>query len=64
MKDTIVLTLAVGLVLIMFIIVGGDFYNSLEESRPPDKDVINLLQSAITGVVGIIAGYVVGKKSD
>lgn len=63
MKDKIVLTLAVGLIAILFVIVIGDFWVALKENRPPDEAVVNLLQSAITGVVGIIAGFVVGKNS-
>ena len=63
MKDKIVLTLAVGLIAILFVIVMGDFWVALKENRPPDEAVVNLLQSAITGVVGIIAGFVVGKNT-
>ena len=39
------------------------FYNAIQTNRPPDKDVINLLSMAITGIVGIIAGFISGKNA-
>ena len=44
------------------VIVIGDFYISLKESKSPDSSVIELLQMSITGIVGIIAGYISGEK--
>ena len=46
-----------------FVITIGDFYNAIQTNRPPDKDVINLLSMAITGIVGIIAGFISGKNA-
>jgi len=39
-------------------IVAGDFYIAMAENRSVDESVINLLKMAITGIVGIVAGYV------
>lgn len=64
MKDKIVFTLALGLIATILIVVIGDFWIALEENRAPDQSVVNLVETAIAGIVGIIAGYVVGKKSD
>ena len=35
----------------------------MQENREPSKDVINLLSMAITGIVGIIAGFISGKNA-
>ena len=59
------MTLAAGLICLLVVIVVGDFYVALHENRPVDESVINLLQMAVTGVIGIVAGYLSGKsKSD
>ena len=61
-KDWTCLILTSGLMLLLMIIVMGDFYVSLQEHRPVDESVDNLLQMAVTGVIGIIAGYLSGKE--
>ena len=64
-KDWICMTLAAGLIVLLVVIVVGDFYVALHENRQVDERVINLLQMAVTGVIGIVAGYLSGKaKSD
>jgi len=60
-KDLTVFIMGVGLVGLLIIITVGDFYVSLKENQPIDENVINLLSMAITGIVGIVAGYVTGK---
>ena len=61
-KDWTCLILTSGLMLLLMVIVVGDFYVALKERRPVDESVINLLQMAVTGVIGIIAGYLSGKE--
>ena len=61
-KDWTCLILTSGLMLLLMVIVVGDFYVALQEHRPVDESVINLLQMAVTGVIGIIAGYLSGKE--
>ena len=51
MKDWIVMMLAIGLIILLFVITLGDFYNAIQTNRPPDKDFITLLSMAITGIV-------------
>jgi hypothetical protein len=48
---------------LLLVITIGDFYVALEEKRPVDESVINLLSMAVTGIVGIVAGYVTGKSN-
>ena len=61
-KDWTCLILTSGLMLLLMVIVVGDFYVALKEHRPVDESVINLLQMAVTGVIGILAGYLSGKE--
>ena len=56
-KDITCISLAVGLMALLMIIVVGDFYVSLKEHRAVDESVINLLQMAVTGIIGVVAGY-------
>ena len=62
-KDWIVMSLAFGTILLLFVITLGDFYVAMENSREISKDVINLLSMSITGIVGIIAGFISGKNA-
>lgn len=48
----------------MAAIIGFDFAIALQEQRGPDNSVIELLQMSITGIVGIVAGYLAGKNND
>ena len=63
-KDVVSLVLAAGLMILLGIIVVGDFYVSLKEHRAVDESVINLLQMAVTGIIGVVAGYLSGKNKD
>tara|TARA_B100002019_G_scaffold85200_1_gene73688 strand:- start:1004 stop:1255 length:252 start_codon:yes stop_codon:yes gene_type:complete len=62
-KDWIVMSLSLGTIVLLFVITIGDFMNAMETNREPSKDVINLLSMAITGIVGIIAGFISGKNA-
>ena len=63
-KDWTCLILSGGLMLLLMTIVVGDFYVALQEHRPIDESVVNLLQMAVTGVIGIVAGYLSGKETN
>ena len=63
MKDKIVLLLSVGIILILVLLVVGDFIISLEENRPVDESITQLIQVAITGVIGIVGTYFGTKKN-
>ena len=58
LKDVIIIVLAFGLMVLLGMIVAGDFFIAMAENRSVDESVINLLKMAITGIVGIVAGYV------
>lgn len=62
-KDLTVLLLAVGLMGILGLIVVDEFMMASEQGGTLDGRIIELLQMAITGIVGIVAGYVSGRDS-
>ena len=61
MKNIIVLIMASGLMMLLLVIVIGDFYVALEEKRPVDESVIQLLQMSVTGIIGLVAGFISNK---
>lgn len=61
MKNIIVLIMASGLMILLLVIVIGDFYVALEEKRPVDESVIQLLQMSVTGIIGLVAGFIANK---
>ena len=64
MKAKMVMILVVGMVCLLGVIVVGDFYIAIAESRPPDESVIRLLEHSIIGIVSLCAGYIAGKDND
>ena len=63
MKAKMVLIMVVGLIGLLAVIVIGDFYIAIRENKSPDEAVIQLLQHAIVGFIGVISGYVAGKEN-
>jgi len=57
MKEKVALILVTGIMILLVLIVIGDFYIALEESRPIDESIIHLLQLTITGLVAIVGTY-------
>tara|TARA_A100001035_G_C27778378_1_gene500347 strand:- start:2442 stop:2639 length:198 start_codon:yes stop_codon:yes gene_type:complete len=58
LKDLIIVVLVAGVLSLLGIIIIGDYYVALQENRPVDESVITLMKMALTGLIGIIAGYV------
>tara|TARA_X000001036_G_scaffold439896_1_gene492951 strand:- start:7416 stop:7613 length:198 start_codon:yes stop_codon:yes gene_type:complete len=61
LKDLIIVALVIGVLSLLGIIIVGDYYVALQENRPVDESVITLMKMALTGLIGIIAGYVGSK---
>jgi hypothetical protein len=61
MKAKIVLLLALGLIVTLLCIVGMESYIALAEGKEVSESTHGLLQSALTGTIGIVAGYISGK---
>ena len=58
LKALIVVALVIGVVTLLGVIIIGDYYVALQENRPVDESVITLMKMALTGLIGIIAGYI------
>ena len=61
LKDIIVVVLVIGVLTLLRVIIIGDYYVALQENRPVDESVITLMKMSLTGMIGIIAGYIGGK---
>ena len=59
-KDITVLIMVVGLMGILGLIVVDEFQMANEHGGELDESVIGLLQMSLTGVIGVVGGYVGG----
>ena len=62
-KGIIVLILAVGLMGLLGLIVVDEFMMAAEHNTELDQNIVELLQMSITGIVGVVAGFVGAKNS-
>tara|TARA_R110002012_G_scaffold266607_3_gene450213 strand:- start:1629 stop:1847 length:219 start_codon:yes stop_codon:yes gene_type:complete len=60
MKHVTVMILALGLMGLLGIIVVDEFMIAAEQGGEFDEGILSLLNNALVGVVGIVAGYVTG----
>jgi hypothetical protein len=61
-KDTVVLLITAGVLILLAVIIVGDYLVALEENRPIDESVITLMKMSVTGLIGVIGGYIGGKN--
>ena len=61
--DYVVGILASGIVLLLLVIILGDYMIALRTSRELDPEIITLMKMSITGLIGIIGGYLGGNQS-
>jgi len=62
LKDIVILLLVGGVLTLLGVIIIGDYFVALQENRPVDESVITLMKMTLTGLIGIIAGWM-GSKS-
>lgn len=62
LKDIVILLLVGGVLTLLGVIIIGDYYVALQENRPVDESVITLMKMALTGLIGIIAGWMGSKN--
>jgi hypothetical protein len=60
-KDMVVCILVGGVLTLLGVIIIGDYVVALQENRPVDESVITLMKMALTGLIGIIAGWMGSK---
>ena len=61
LKDLVIILLTGGVLTLLGIIIIGDYYVALMENRPIDESVITLMKMSLTGMIGVIAGYIGSK---
>ena len=61
LKDLIICILVAGVLILLGVVIIGDYYVALQENRPVDESVIALMKMSLTGLIGIIAGYIGSK---
>tara|TARA_R100001244_G_scaffold4964_1_gene6138 strand:- start:186 stop:380 length:195 start_codon:yes stop_codon:yes gene_type:complete len=64
MKDKIVMILAIGLMAILFFVVGADFALAYLEDKAPDDSIVVLLQNAIVAISAIVASHIASKPKE
>ena len=63
MKHITVMILAIGLMGLLGLIVVDEFMIASEHGDKFDEGILALLNNALVGVVGIVAGYVTGNSN-
>ena len=61
LKDLVIILLTGGVLTLLGVIIIGYYYVAVSEHRPIDEEVITLMKMALTGLIGIIAGYMGSK---
>jgi len=61
-KGLIVLVMAVALMGLLGLIVVDEFMVASEHNAELDQNIIELLQMSITGIIGVVAGFVGASK--
>ena len=59
-KDVVILMITSGVLILLGVIIIGDYWVALEENRPVDESVITLMKMSVTGLIGVIGGYKIG----
>jgi hypothetical protein len=62
-KDIVVLLITTGVLTLLGIIIIGDYWVAVKEDRPIDESIIVLMKMSVTGLIGVIGGYIGGSKS-
>ena len=61
-KDIVILLITTGVLILLGIIIIGDYWVAVKEDRPIDDSVIVLMKMSVTGLIGVIGGYIGGSK--
>ena len=61
-KDIVIFLITTGVLILLAIIIVGDYLVALEENRPVDESIITLMKMSVTGLIGVIGGYIGGSK--
>ena len=61
-KDIVVLLITTGVLILLGIIIIGDYWVAVKEDRPIDDSILVLMKMSVTGLIGVIGGYIGGSK--
>ena len=61
--DYIILIITAGVMLLLGVIIIGDYIIAVKTNRHINPEIITLMKMSITGLIGIIGGYIGGKQS-
>ena len=61
-KDIVILLITTGVLILLGIIIIGDYWVAVKEDRPIDDNIIVLMKMSVTGLIGVIGGYIGGSK--
>ena len=61
--DYIILIITAGVMLLLGVIIIGDYIIAVKTNRHINPEIITLMKMSITGLIGIIAVYIGGKQS-
>ena len=61
-KDIVILLITSGVLTLLGIIIIGDYWVAVKEDRPIDDSIIVLMKMSVTGLIGVIGGYIGGSK--
>ena len=62
-KDIVVLLITTGVLILLGIIIIGDYWVAVKEDRSIDDSIIVLMKMSVTGLIGVIGGYIGGSKN-
>ena len=61
-KDIVILLITTGVLILLGIIIIWDYWVAVKEDRPIDDSIIVLMKMSVTGLIGVIGGYIGGSK--
>ncbi len=62
--DKIILIITTGIMILLFTIIVGDYIIAVDTGREINNDIVTLMKMSVTGLIGIIGGYISGKRSN
>ncbi len=62
-QDIVILLITAGVLILLGVIIIGDYWVAVKENRAIDDSIIVLMKMSVTGLIGVIGGYIGGSKS-
>jgi hypothetical protein len=62
-KDIVILLITAGVLILLGVIIIGDYWVAVKENSAIDDSIIVLMKMSVTGLIGVIGGYIGGSKS-